>query len=191
MESLLEILIHCGDHFEESFVVADLRETDQPLVYINEAFAKLTGYHQKEIIGKNCRFLQGELSNRDTINQLKKSISARECCFYDLLNYKKNGVPFWNRLVLFPVGYSEDDIAFYVGIQINIFEGENAIHAFDTKTSKKDTERAVKNPFEHIIQAQRAMKYSAFSTSEALSPEKLAAQIRREVQTISHFLRNV
>ena len=191
MESLLEILIHCGEHFEESFVVADLREKDQPLVYINEAFAKLTGFQHKEIVGKNCRFLQGELSNKETIAQLKKAITARECCFYDLLNYKKNGVPFWNRLVLFPAGYSEDDIAFYVGIQINIFEGENAVQAFNNKALRGETESAVKNPFERIIQAQRAMKYANFSADEALSPAKLAAEILSEVQSISRFLRNV
>jgi two-component system, sensor histidine kinase len=191
MESLLEILIHCGEHFEESFVVADLREKDQPLVYINDAFAKLTGYQKQEIVGKNCRFLQGDLSNRETIGQLKKAIAARECCFYDLLNYKKNGVPFWNRLVLFPIGYSEDDIAFYVGIQINIFEGENAIQTFDIKSPKGETERAVKNPFDRIIQAQRAMKYAGFSDNETLSPAKLATEIIGEVLSISRYLKNV
>lgn len=191
MESLLEILIQAGEHFDESFVVADLRENDGPLVYVNEAFVKLTGYSKSEIIGKNCRFLQGELSDSQTLKMLRESISKRQCCFFDLLNYKKNGAPFWNRLLLFPVGYSSDDLCFYVGIQISIFEGENTIQYFDTKSPKGETEKEVKNPFDRIIQAERIMKYAGFIEDESLKPSALAKEIMIEVTKIKQFLKNV
>ncbi len=191
MESLLETLIQCGEHFNESFVVADLREEDQPLVYVNDAFAKLTAYSKQDIVGKNCRFLQGEATNPQTREALKLSIKNRECCFYDLLNYKKNGTPFWNRLVLFPIGYTEDEPSFYVGIQINVFDGENALQYFKSKELNLATERKVKNPFARMIQAERALKYSGFSEASGLNTKELAQQIITEVRGISQFLKSV
>ena len=192
MESLLQILINCGDHFDESFVVADMENSEQPLVYINEAFSKLTGYDFDEIKGQNCRFLQGDETNPETVQQLRNSINNSKCCFFDLLNYKKNNMPFWNRLVLFPVGYSEDEVSYYVGVQINVFEGENSLQKLKSKDIQEKVENAVQNPFSQIIRASRAMKYADLAESSELPDVKsLSLEIRDEVKKISEFLKSV
>ncbi len=93
-------------------------EKDFPIIYCNKGFTQLTGYTEKEILGKNCRFLQGEKTDKEVLSVIKECIlSGRE---YEgvIKNYKKDGTPFWNRLNLKPIyDPNSHKLSHFVGIQ--------------------------------------------------------------------------
>ena len=73
-------------------------KADNPIVYASDGFVNVTGYSRTEVVPRNCRFLQGNYTDRAATKRLKASIDSREETVELLLNYKKNGDPFWNLL---------------------------------------------------------------------------------------------
>ena len=102
--------------------LVNVEQKDQPLIYVNEQFTKITGYELSECVGKNCRFLQGELSSKDQVAHIKKSITNVESTFHDLINYRKDKTPFLNRLILFPIYLTDRSEIHFLGIQKDITE---------------------------------------------------------------------
>ncbi|MFB6361451.1 MAG: PAS domain-containing protein [Halobacteriales archaeon] len=92
---------------------------DAPLIYANEGFRELTGYD--DVIGRDCRFLQGEDTDPETVAKLRAAIEAREAVSVDIVNYRKNGQKFWNKLDIAPIA-TEDPAPRYVGFQADITE---------------------------------------------------------------------
>ena len=84
-------------------VITDPSQPDNPIVFMNDAFTKLTGYSREEVMGRNCRFLQGPATNSDDVTRVRNAIARREPIEIDLLNYRKDGSNFWNRLLISPV----------------------------------------------------------------------------------------
>lgn len=103
-------------------VITDPQQDDNPIVFCNEAFQKLTGYERDEIIGRNCRFLQGPDSNRDEVARVRDAIEAGTDVSVDLLNYRKNGSTFWNALYLSPVRNDAGEIQYFFASQLDVTE---------------------------------------------------------------------
>jgi len=103
-------------------VITDPRQPDNPIIFANSAFQSLTGYDRSEIIGRNCRFLQGPDSDRDAVRALGEAIRAGEACEVELLNYRKDGSTFWNALFISPVRNEAGDIQFFFGSQLDVTE---------------------------------------------------------------------
>ncbi|AXI99881.1 PAS domain S-box-containing protein [Cyclonatronum proteinivorum] len=111
-------------------VLADMTLEDQPLIYINPAFQHITGYHPDEVIGKNCRFLQGDDTLQDELNTIRKAIREGNSCRVTLRNYRKNGKLFWNQLSLSPIYDENNTLTHFVGVQQDITklkEAENSL----------------------------------------------------------------
>ena len=87
----------------EGITIADAGLPDNPLIYANAGFEKLTGYSVAEVIGRNCRFLQGPGTNPEAVEELRTAIRNKRAVTVILLNYRKDGTPFWNRLAITPV----------------------------------------------------------------------------------------
>ena len=191
MENLLQVLKSCGDYFEDSFVIADLNDDDQPLIYINDSFVELTGYERHEILGKNCRFLQGPLTEKNIRENIRAAIRERKCCFFDLLNHKKTGEVFWNRLVLIPVGYNEDEIDYYVGIQQNVSDKYDAKEYFLKNVAEKEVATEVKNPLWEILNANRSFKYLNIEGDEKKLFEEIKNKIISEVKNINEYIKSI
>lgn len=104
----------------EGITISSMSSPEQPLIFVNEGFQRLTGYPRNEVIGKNCRFLQGIDTDPQVVQQLREAIAKKEACTVELLNYKKNGTPFWNRLSITPVYDENNVVTHYVGIQSDI-----------------------------------------------------------------------
>jgi PAS domain S-box-containing protein len=102
--------------------IADARKNDYPIIYANEAFYRLTGLDKQEVIGNNCRFLTGPETNPEARLGLRTAVSKGLTHTVEILNYKKNGATFWNRLTIFPVGGSPGKPDYYVGYQIDVTE---------------------------------------------------------------------
>ena len=87
-----------------------LSKADNPILYASDGFVSVTGYTRTEVVPRNCRFLQGNYTDRTVTKRLRASIEAREETVELLLNYKKSGEPFWNLLYvgkLVPYNYSQ------------------------------------------------------------------------------------
>ncbi len=104
----------------DGVVVTDPNRADNPIIYTNPAFLRMTGYPIEEVIGYNCRFLQGADTEPRAIAQLREAIAERRELKIDLLNYRKNGQSFWNELKIAPVFSDEGDLLYFVGIQTDI-----------------------------------------------------------------------
>ena len=101
---------------ERSAVIADCTQPDMPLVYITRAFEQQTGYTTEDVIGTNCRFLQGPNTDPEDLAAIRQAISQARSLTIDILNYRKDGTPFWNRLRLRPV-FRDGALDTYVGVQ--------------------------------------------------------------------------
>ena len=97
--------------------IADAQQDDMPLIYINEAFEKMTGYSSSEVLGKNCRFLQGDGDNATQTKIIRDAIKNKEGCTVRLENFTKSGVKFLNLLRLSPIFDEQGVLTHYVGIQ--------------------------------------------------------------------------
>lgn len=101
-------------------VITDPSQPDNPIVFCNESFQKLSGYERHEIIGQNCRFLQGPETNREDVAKVRAAVDEGRDIGIDLLNYRKDGSTFWNALYLSPVRNEEGEIRFYFASQLDV-----------------------------------------------------------------------
>lgn len=100
-------------------IVTDPSQADNPIIFCNEAFRKLTGYSDEEIIGRNCRFLQGPETDRETVAKIRDSIAAGQDVAVDILNYRKDGSTFWNAVFISPVRDEADKIIYFFASQLD------------------------------------------------------------------------
>lgn len=105
-----------------SMVITDPTLPDNPIVFCNEAFQTLTGYTRDEIIGRNCRFLQGPDTDPATARQIHQAIDAGNDINVEILNYRKDGTTFWNALYLSPVRGEAGNIQFFFASQVDVSE---------------------------------------------------------------------
>lgn len=117
-QTLLAIIDACP----VSISVADARQPDTPLVYVNRRFQSLTGYEPAEILGRNCRFLQGPGSDPGTAAAIRRAVAVGDRIDTRILNYRKDGTPFVNALMLAPIRDGEGVVTAYIGFQSDVTE---------------------------------------------------------------------
>jgi PAS domain S-box-containing protein len=101
-------------------LITDPNQPDNPIVFVNAAFSKLTGYGHDEIVGRNCRFLQGPETNRDDIAKIRSAVARRVPIEIEVLNHKKDGEVFWNRLLISPVFDKDGDLTYFFASQFDV-----------------------------------------------------------------------
>ena len=111
-------------------VLTDPRLPDNPIVFANRAFLDLTLYEEDEILGRNCRFLQGPDSDRDTVADIAAAICEERAISVDLLNYKRDGTPFWNSIFLAPVHDHDGTLIYFFASQLDISRRYTSEQAF-------------------------------------------------------------
>lgn len=126
--SLLQKLVQ----IQQSFCLSDPSLPDCPIVHASETFLSMTGYPPEEVLGRNCRFLQGEGTDRATVQRMREAIDAHQPVTVQLLNYRKDGTPFWNNVHVAPVRDAAGKVVFYAGVQCDVtaqVEGEQTAGA--------------------------------------------------------------
>jgi PAS domain S-box-containing protein len=118
----LKLVADATNEAVEGIVISDAALPDNPIIYANAGFERLTGYSRVEILGKNCRFLQGEKTDPRTVEKIRQSIDKGVECRVDILNYRKDGSHFWNRLSITPLRNEAGQVINYVGVQFDITE---------------------------------------------------------------------
>lgn len=134
------ILVKALSATQSPVTITDHRKPDNPIVYCNEAFIRLSGYTKDEIIGRNCRFLQGPDTNTTDVARIKKAIESRKDFNIILKNYTKDGRVFWNDLQISPVYNDKGELTHFIGLQNDVtqrIEQERAIAAAKKLESEK------------------------------------------------------
>ncbi|MGB3206561.1 MAG: PAS domain-containing protein [Crinalium sp.] len=106
----------------DGIIITDPHQPDNPIIYINPAFTKITGYAAQDILGKNCRCLQGEKTDPKAVDLIREAISKKQPVQVTLLNYRKDGQPFWNELKISQVFSEDGSLLYFIGIQTDITE---------------------------------------------------------------------
>nr|AML76951.1 putative LOV domain-containing protein [Spinulum annotinum] len=105
---------------QQSFVLVDPNRPDMPIVHASDTFLRLTGYAREEVMGQNCKFLQGPDTDLKSVQKIRGSIKESRPCSVRILNYRKDKQPFWNLLYVAPVRGADGKVAYYVGVQLEV-----------------------------------------------------------------------
>jgi PAS domain S-box-containing protein len=105
-----------------TFTITDPRQPDNPLVWVNPSFTRVTGYESDEVVGRNCRFLQGPATDPEAVTAIRAAVAERRTVTTTLLNYRKDGTAFWNQLSISPVFDGSGDLVSFVGVQTDVTE---------------------------------------------------------------------
>ncbi|MEM9284962.1 MAG: PAS domain-containing protein [Pseudomonadota bacterium] len=116
-------------HTRMAMIATDPYQADNPIVFANDAFLHLTGYGLDEVVGKNCRFLQGPDTDQEVVEKIRASIAEQTFGYFELLNYKKDGTPFWNALHISPVYDDDGKLTHFFGSQWDITVQREAVDA--------------------------------------------------------------
>nr|AML77652.1 putative LOV domain-containing protein [Oenothera rosea] len=106
--------------FQQTFVVSDASKPDYPIMYASAGFFKMTGYTSKEVIGRNCRFMQGADTDPEDVSKIREALQEGKSYCGRLLNYKKDGTPFWNLLTISPIKDDEGKVLKFIGMQVEV-----------------------------------------------------------------------
>ncbi|WP_316763193.1 PAS domain-containing protein [Pedobacter aquatilis] len=101
-------------------IITDNRQPDNPIIYCNAAFLRISGYSRSEIIGHNCRFLQGDDRNQKERSFIREAVKKGEACVIEIRNYRKNGELFWNELSVSPIFDTQGKISHFIGVQNDV-----------------------------------------------------------------------
>ncbi len=173
-------------HSANGLIICDAHQPDFPIVYVSPSFESLTGYAAADVIGKNCRFLQGEDTEQIGLMEIRQAIATGTACKVLLRNYHKSGRAFWNELTLSPLTDAAGNVTHYVGTQIDIS------HYLETFKALRESE----SRYRHLYENTPAMLHSIDQAGSIMSVshywlEKLGYQ-REEVigQPLLAFLVN-
>ena len=138
------IYLHALNSANSGIIITDNMLPDNPIIYCNKAFEKITGYSHNEIIGHNCRFLQAQDRMQEEREFIKTAVKNGEECRVEIRNYRKNGTLFWNELIISPVVKADGTVTHFIGVQNDITErkkAENELREEKASVDKKILER--------------------------------------------------
>jgi len=159
-------------------VVADARRVDRPIILANAAFLELTGYGADEVLGRDCRFLQGPATDPAAVAQIRTALREGRETTVELLNYRKDGSTFWNRLLVSPVHGEDGELLYVFGSQHDVTEAHRL----------KDLERAERRLLKEVD--HRAMNVLALvqgivRLTKAETAAQFAAAVQGRVQALA------
>lgn len=159
-------------------VVADARQSDLPIVLANKAFLDLTGYTAEEVLGRNCRFLQGKDTSAAAVAEVRFAIAEGRDVDVELLNYRKDGSEFWNQLHLSPIRDDEGQIAYFFASQIDVTKYRK-VQALEA------SEHRLVMEVDHRANNVLAVVNSIVRLTKADNPARYAAAVQQRVQALS------
>jgi PAS domain S-box-containing protein len=141
-----------------AFTITDPRQADDPLVWVNPSFTRISGYSYEESVGRNCRFLQGPATERKAVADLRQALQDQQPVTTTLLNYRKDGTAFWNQLSITPVFDGAGELVSFVGVQSDVTE---RVRVEDDRKAAFAAERAARRDAEEAHAAADAARVQA------------------------------
>jgi PAS domain S-box-containing protein len=109
-----------------AMIVTDPAQPDDPIIFANNAFLELSGYELEEVLGRNCRFLQGEQTDRAVLQQVKQALKHQHETCVEVLNYRKDGSSFWNELFIAPLFHERGQLVYFFASQMDVSRRRDA-----------------------------------------------------------------
>ena len=122
-------------------VLSDPQQLDNPVVFVNEAFSKLTGYPCEQVLGRNCRFLQGPETALAALKAVRECVRDERELRIELLNYRRDGTSFWNELLLSPIYDEAGRLKHFLGLQRDITEARGQNDGAHAISAENNTDR--------------------------------------------------
>ncbi|MGD6818342.1 PAS domain-containing protein [Metabacillus sp. 113a] len=116
----LKLLLKALDSSQTGIIITDPAAKENPIVYMSKGFTDVTGYKEDEVIGKNCRFLQGEKTDQKEVDKIRTAVREKSSVSVTLLNYKKDGSQFYNQLNIDPIYLEDEDLYYFIGVQKDV-----------------------------------------------------------------------
>lgn len=113
-------LLQAIDRMGVGLAITNPNLPDNPLVYVNQGFEKITGYKREEVLNRNLRFLQGKETNKEHLAVIRKAIKEIGAATVTIKNYKKDGSTFWNQFVISPILDAEGHLLYFIGLQFDV-----------------------------------------------------------------------
>lgn len=192
-------------------VITDASRLENPIIYCNPAFERMTGYSQKEILGHNCRFLQGVDTDPAVRAQIRQVLRQEQECRVTIKNYRKDGTYFWNELAISPVKDARGQLTHFIGVQADITErkqkeeavlrarvAEAAKQALETEiierkrveTALRESERRLREQNNVLVELARRKTLNLGDLNAALKEITEAAAYTLKVERASVWLYN-
>ncbi len=115
--------------------ISDARLPDNPIIFVNDSFCRLSGYAREEVVGRNCRFLQGPGTDPAAIARIRAAVQASQGIEIDLRNHRKDGTPFWNRLLIAPVRDQAGQVAYFCASQVDVTRERERVTGLETENA--------------------------------------------------------
>ncbi|WP_375465718.1 histidine kinase dimerization/phosphoacceptor domain -containing protein [uncultured Methylobacterium sp.] len=160
-----------------AMVITNPRLADNPIVYTNDAFLRMTGYSRDDIMGCNCRFLQGVETDKGAVALIRDAVQANKDISIDLLNYRKDGTPFWNALYLSPVSNEAGEVLFFFASQLDV-------------TARVDAHMKVRQEKDHFEAevAKRTRELSEALATQTMLVHEVDHRVKNNLQMIAALL---
>ena len=156
----------------EGITIADATKPDCPLIYVNKGFEKITGYSADFACGTNCRFLQGEDTDPSAVEEIRTAIKEQRECIVEILNYRKNGEPFWNRLSITPIHNDAGVVTHYVGIQSDVTARRHAEDALRISNAKlENANNLIRRDLQFAAEIQKSFLPPSITDFKSVSAE--------------------
>ncbi|EAW37288.1 PAS domain S-box protein [Lyngbya sp. PCC 8106] len=153
-------------------VLADARLEDHPIIFVNPAFEKITGYSASEIIGENTRFLQGTDNNQPELERLRETLKNQESCTVILRNYRKDGSLFWNELNLSPIYDQQGNLTHYLGIQNDVTESKLAEEELRKQLERERVIKAVTQRIRESLELNEILNTTVTEVKQVLETDR-------------------
>ncbi|KAF6160905.1 hypothetical protein GIB67_025440 [Kingdonia uniflora] len=155
------------ERIEKNFVISDPRLPDNPIIYASDSFLELTEYSREEVLGRNCRFLQGPDTDQGTVAKIRNAIKEQREVTVQLINYTKSGKKFWNLFHLQPMRDQKGELQYFIGVQLDGSDHLEPLRSRLSERTEQQSAKLVKATAENVNEAVRELP-DANSTPEDL-----------------------
>ncbi|KAL3843990.1 hypothetical protein ACJIZ3_001393 [Penstemon smallii] len=145
------------ERIEKNFVISDPRLPDNPIIFASDSFLELTEYTREEILGNNCRFLQGPETDQATVQKIRDAIREQREITVQLINYTKSGKKFWNLFHLQPMRDQKGELQYFIGVQLDGSDHIEPLRNRLSDNSEQQSAKLVKATAENVNEAVREL----------------------------------
>nr|AML78634.1 putative LOV domain-containing protein [Kigelia africana] len=145
------------ERIEKNFVITDPRLPDNPIIFASDSFLELTEYTREEILGRNCRFLQGPETDQATVSKIRDAIREQREITVQLINYTKSGKKFWNLFHLQPMRDQKGELQYFIGVQLDGSDHVEPLRNRLSERTEQQSAKLVKATAENVDEAVREL----------------------------------
>jgi PAS domain S-box-containing protein len=145
------------ERIEKNFVITDPRLPDNPIIFASDSFLELTEYTREEILGRNCRFLQGSETDQTTVDKIREAIREQKEVTVQLINYTKSGKKFWNLFHLQPMWDQKGELQYFIGVQLDGSDHVEPLRNRLSETTELQSAKLVKATAGNVDEAVREL----------------------------------